>query len=100
MTCLRDERSLMTIQRLERTLAKVTEISLPPHRVILGDCAPLDVGELLPHYYSDQKPLRVSFTVQVSSLLLRKLMAWLRLRRTAVPDLLFERVVSMEKRRQ
>ena len=59
--------------------------------MILGDCAPLG-GELLPDCYSYQKLLRVSFTV-------RKLMAWVRSRRRAIPDLPFERPVSMEKQR-
>lgn len=39
--------------------------------MILGDCAPFEVGELLPDFYSYQKPLRVSFTVQISGPLLR-----------------------------
>jgi len=36
-------------------------VSLGDPGLILGDCAPLDVGELLPDCYSYQKPLRVKF---------------------------------------
>ena len=56
----------------------------------LGHCAPLEVDELMLRCYSYRKALSVSFTIQVSGSFLREVMFWLRLRRRAIPDLLFE----------
>lgn len=64
--------------------------------MILGNCAPLVVGELLPDCYSYQKPLRVFFTVQGRWF---RYYAWLRFR-LHVSDSPFECAVFMKKRRQ
>ena len=56
-------------------------------------------GQLLLDCYFHQRLLYVSFTVQVSGSLIRKLTAWVRAKYRAIPDLPSKHPVSMEKRR-
>lgn len=61
--------------------------------MLLGDCAPLEIGKLLPDYYVYQKILRVSPTVQGGRLVTTQADGLVEIQA-------FERGVSMEKRRQ